>query len=93
MRTNTLLCYLGLNMVLVIFFTSSYWTNLTAAKAAAGNTNSNLYMVVICKLHISVCQSRLQERVLTSFACGGGQSGRWRRWRRCASSGARCTLC
>ncbi len=48
-RTNTLLCYLGLNMVLVIFFTSSYWTNLTAAKASAGSTNSNLYMVVICK--------------------------------------------
>jgi len=39
-RTNTLICYLGINMVLVIFFTSSFWTNFIAGKAAAGGTST-----------------------------------------------------
>ncbi|BGP14920.1 hypothetical protein JCM10213v2_002875 [Rhodosporidiobolus nylandii] len=43
-RTNTLLAYLGVNMALVIFFTSTVWKNFTFSRT--GN-NTNYYQVAI----------------------------------------------
>lgn len=48
-RTNTLLAYLGINMALVIFFTSTWWTNFLQAQSS-NNSNVptvNYYMVAI----------------------------------------------
>lgn len=34
-RTNTLLLYLGVNMIIVIFFTSKFWVEFQAAHSSA----------------------------------------------------------
>lgn len=49
-RTNWLLFYLGINMVIVIFFTSTFWTTFLRAQSGGGNSNQpvvNYYMVGI----------------------------------------------
>ncbi|GAA5900584.1 hypothetical protein JCM6882_000915 [Rhodosporidiobolus microsporus] len=43
-RTNTLLAYLGTNMAIVVFFTSTLWTNWVSARTGE---NINLYQVAI----------------------------------------------
>ncbi|GAA5870574.1 hypothetical protein JCM8547_002051 [Rhodosporidiobolus lusitaniae] len=43
-RTNTLLFFLGVNMAIVIFFTSTVWTNFVAARTSE---NINYYQVAI----------------------------------------------
>ncbi|KAM0748706.1 glycosyltransferase family 2 protein [Meredithblackwellia eburnea MCA 4105] len=46
-RTNTLLTYLGTNMVIVIFFTSTVWTNFVASHTSSDGPTTNWYMVGI----------------------------------------------
>ncbi|GAA5985410.1 hypothetical protein JCM11641_000148 [Rhodosporidiobolus odoratus] len=43
-RTNTLICYLGMNMGIVVFFTSTVWTNFVFSRT---NSNTNYYTVAI----------------------------------------------
>ncbi|KAK4057958.1 hypothetical protein OIO90_001177 [Microbotryomycetes sp. JL221] len=45
-RTNTLLVYLGLNMLLVLFFTSDIWTDFLAARSSQ-TPPVNYYLVAI----------------------------------------------
>ncbi|KAI5474977.1 chitin synthase, glycosyltransferase family 2 protein [Pseudohyphozyma bogoriensis] len=45
-RTNTLLIYLGVNMLIVVFFTSSIWTNFLAAHSSSDPV-TNWYLVGI----------------------------------------------
>lgn len=50
-RTNTLLFYLGVNMALVVFFTSKIWTNFLAARSTTtqggGGPPINYYQVAL----------------------------------------------